>query len=512
MSDLSRVEQLLRNALGEDIYEVTPQSRVEALLVELNELIEGISASVEPEELTPIITAWLAENIHDGAVVDASLSVAGAAAEAQKTGNEISQLKEDLNNYTGKRTYSTADFNSMTENGYYIITTAVKNIANTPVQANNGAMVFVFNSITQGGLYQILFVNNNTIYYRRYWASNWSDWIRIPTTEADKNRYVKAEEINPAFTTISDFNDAEVNSIYSFTDSNRMGQLANMPIVQGGTLFTFNANGSQNSLIKTQMYITSTGAIYIRACWGEWRSWRKALYNEEFDASLIVPSVGLFEKIGVIGDSYASGQVYITGGPVNHYNFSWGQIMARRNGATCVNFSQGGLTTKTWLSSDKGLTLLLSEDAQDLYIIALGINDRTDIRNETYSIGTDADFDLSDYANTPDTFYGNMCKIIGNIQTKAPNSKIILSTMAINASGVYQDINTAIMRCAELASIPVIKQHENAFFTSSFYVNGKVGGHPTAPVYSGMAVAIERMIGKSMIDNYTYFYDYVGQS
>lgn len=42
MSDLSRVEQLLRNALGEDIYEVTPQSRIEALLVELNDLIEGM--------------------------------------------------------------------------------------------------------------------------------------------------------------------------------------------------------------------------------------------------------------------------------------------------------------------------------------------------------------------------------------------------------------------------------------------------------------------------------------
>lgn len=61
MSDLSRVEQLLRNALGEDIYEVTPQSRVEVLLQQLNELIEDIGGgSVDPE----VITAWLAENIH----------------------------------------------------------------------------------------------------------------------------------------------------------------------------------------------------------------------------------------------------------------------------------------------------------------------------------------------------------------------------------------------------------------------------------------------------------------
>ena len=93
MSDLSRVEQLLRNALGEDIYEVTPQSRVEVLLQQLNEYIEGIDGgSVDPE----VITAWLAENIHDGAVVDSSLTIEGAAADSKKTGTEISQIKEDL--------------------------------------------------------------------------------------------------------------------------------------------------------------------------------------------------------------------------------------------------------------------------------------------------------------------------------------------------------------------------------------------------------------------------------
>lgn len=47
MSDLSRVEQLLRNALGEDIYEVTPQSRIEALLVELNDAVESAQEAIE---------------------------------------------------------------------------------------------------------------------------------------------------------------------------------------------------------------------------------------------------------------------------------------------------------------------------------------------------------------------------------------------------------------------------------------------------------------------------------
>ena len=100
MGDISRVEQLLRNVLGEDVYEVTPQSRVEELLQDLNELIEGMGTSVDPTVIEQIVTDWLAENIHDGsaAVVDSSLTIAGAAADAKKTGDEISDLKENLSN------------------------------------------------------------------------------------------------------------------------------------------------------------------------------------------------------------------------------------------------------------------------------------------------------------------------------------------------------------------------------------------------------------------------------
>ena len=98
MSDLSRVEQLLRNALGEDIYEVTPQSRVEALLVELNELIEGMGGSVSPEDVATAVAAYLDEHPISPAniQVDTSLTIAGAAADAKKTGDELSELKSGL--------------------------------------------------------------------------------------------------------------------------------------------------------------------------------------------------------------------------------------------------------------------------------------------------------------------------------------------------------------------------------------------------------------------------------
>ena len=99
MSDLSRVEQLLRNALGEDIYEVTPQSRVETLLVELNELIEGMGGSVSPEDIATAVSVYLDEHLTNptNPPIDTSLTIAEAAADAKKTGDEIGELKSGLN-------------------------------------------------------------------------------------------------------------------------------------------------------------------------------------------------------------------------------------------------------------------------------------------------------------------------------------------------------------------------------------------------------------------------------
>lgn len=116
MSDLSRVEQLLRNALGEDIYEVTPQSRVEALLVELNELIEEMGSSVSPEAIATAVSAYLDEHLTNptNPPVDTSLAIAGAAADAKKTGDEIGTLKEGLREDI-RQSFAYADDATITE-------------------------------------------------------------------------------------------------------------------------------------------------------------------------------------------------------------------------------------------------------------------------------------------------------------------------------------------------------------------------------------------------------------
>ena len=213
----------------------------------------------------------------------------------------------------------------------------------------------------------------------------------------------------------------------------------------------------------------------------------------------ITPSLSMFENFGVVGDSYASGEVAING-YIDYYNVSWGQIIARMCGNKCTNFSAGGLTTRSWLTSPKGKSLLQSSDAQQLYILALGINDYYHL-GESY-LGTP-----DDMISKADTFYGNYATIIELIQAKAPNSKIVISTTSSTAA-VSSKFNTAIINIANAYKIPCIRQDRDVFFKSNFYCNHMVNGHPVAVVYSAMAKALKRLIETAMMDNLDYFTDF----
>ena len=207
--------------------------------------------------------------------------------------------------------------------------------------------------------------------------------------------------------------------------------------------------------------------------------------------------ISMFSSIGVIGDSYASGELAFDGNYVDHYEISWGQILGRKNGINVTNFSKGGLTTQTWLTNEHGLSLLNSSPKCDLYILALGINDYSRGK-ETY-LGT-----TSDISTQGDTFYGNYSKIINAIKSKAPDSKIIISTIAYK-SDLTDKYNDAIRKLATHFNIPVIDQQTEPFFSSDYYLNHMQGGHPTGPVYSGMAKAMQNLIEQSMSDNLSYF-------
>ena len=186
--------------------------------------------------------------------------------------------------------------------------------------------------------------------------------------------------------------------------------------------------------------------------------------------------------------------------------------MARTNGIECTNYSKGGLSTRTWLTSSYGLTKLLSDEAKNLYWLALGINDYYGLGDDY--LGTIDDI-KDDYNDNPDTFYGNYGKIIAQIKNHAPNAKLIIittpwvdKTRAMTTT--QKNYNTAIKEIAEKFEICFIDQNDDNFIGSDLYAKYFVWGHPQAISYAGMAKALERLFNKAVTNYVDYFMSYVG--
>lgn len=227
--------------------------------------------------------------------------------------------------------------------------------------------------------------------------------------------------------------------------------------------------------------------------------------NEKFDL------FRSFNKFGVIGDSLASGEsVGVSGGQaqyVDNYNYSWGQFIAKKYGMTCINFSAGGLTTRSWLTGQLS-RLRNSDNKCNAYIIALGVNDYT--LGSEY-IGTSSDININDFTQNADTFYGNYGKIIGNIKDIQPKAKIFLFTIpdqTPNPTRDYSALNTAIRTIATLFTnvylIDLANDYNN-YYTTGFIYNNMRGGHYNAISYDYMAELLYKWISDYMISHYQDF-------
>lgn len=218
-------------------------------------------------------------------------------------------------------------------------------------------------------------------------------------------------------------------------------------------------------------------------------------------------SFSMFENFGVIGDSFASGVFFDKSENKleNNLNKSWGQILARKSGNICTNFSKGGLYCGEWLTdTDRGLPYLLQESAKELYIIALGINDVSEL-SDTQPLGTIADIN-TDFTQNPNSFYGNYGKIIGNIKQHAPNAKIIITTIPYTGEGAMQ-INNSIVDIAKHYELPCLKLHTNTFFQSSYFWDNMYDNHPKSFMYGAMANEYENMICNDIKVNTSYWGD-----
>jgi len=213
-----------------------------------------------------------------------------------------------------------------------------------------------------------------------------------------------------------------------------------------------------------------------------------------------ITTPAVFERIGVLGDSFSSGGIYSISGATSgaHYGISWVKILGRLLGNNCIPYAKPAVNTEDYLTAPNCLPTLLSDSPCNLYIIMLGINSES-------NLGTIADINDSDYTQNPNSFYGNMGKIYEQVKAHAPNAKFIFVKPPIgNARWA------AIQEIAEHYNCPWIACMNDYFYNTDFYKNNKGEGHPVAVTYAGMALAFNRQISEAIVNNVSYFLDYTG--
>lgn len=390
-----------------------------------------------------------------------------------------------------------------------VVTYAVSDgVQNKPYTSASFFTVFTFgdNSI---GATQLLASQNSSL----YWRASWSD---------GKNSYYGWQNLNPVGNNViitsndqlkspyDDMDTIPVNSTVTYgIDQSKLKHLPeNLPNM-GFTIDTRGC-GKGNITGAVQTLIALSGTMYYRLAWGypaQYQPWYKVQQDTGQTNALDYrsPSLSLFDKFAVIGDSYSAGSMELSDGTwIDSQNNQWGLMLARKYGTNYTSLAKGGASTGTFLYDT--LPKLKASEPQDIYYLILGINDSMDTTKTTgQKLGTPDDMH-DDSSTNPETFYGNYAKIIDAVKAKSPKAKIIMFTIMAHTE-FRQDYNEAIKKIAAHYGIVVADVNQDPLFDSDYYINHMKGGHPTAPLYAAQAEALERVIQKTIADNPDYFSD-----
>lgn len=220
-----------------------------------------------------------------------------------------------------------------------------------------------------------------------------------------------------------------------------------------------------------------------------------------------------FRTISCIGDSLSSGEFESMENGLKGYHdmfeYSWGQYIARDAGCTVFNMSRGGMTAKEFVESFARLNGFYEDKYKSqAYIIALGVNDITQMLNGSLEFGDISDVDLSDCAKNKPTFVGYYAKIIAKFHEIQPKAKFFLMTIPREDQDAkrleLEDRHSKLLH--ELANM-----FENCYvldfrkyapvYDNEFKANFYLGGHLNASGYRLTALMVESYIDYIMRNN-----------
>ena len=494
-------------------------------------IVDGMVSRTSTD--TPIDPGTILPTIDD-LIESINEAVASIPADYSELSDTVDDLVADSIEQFGKRiagqVTDLTDFNDALPNRIYTIT---KNIDNAPPEPWGTLISVNGDTNYTSGKIHLFVAQSGNLYFRMLWGAGSGTWTAWKKAKPDDNEIVTGygKRIEGSVTDLTDFNNALPNRVYTITKN-----IDNAPPEPWGTLISVNGDTNYTSG-KMHLFVAQSGNLYFRMLWGAgsgtWTAWKKASVNSQSNEDYY-SGIEMFEHFGVIGDSFASGVIYIPGETQDreHYSLSWGQILARMTGNDCENYSKGGYNTYAFVNSSDsayntyGLGKVLADiqggDAKGLYLLCLGINDSNNTR--TYGdktgglnyLGSSSDINSSDPSQNANSFWGNYGRIISTIKTASPDSRIVLCTFAriptTATAEAYDEYIEAIQEIAEYFSLPCITLTDDEFFTSSYYLNSMVGSHPTAPQYVGYAKAINRLLSQAIVNNYNYFKEYIGIS
>lgn len=408
-------------------------------------IMELLNAGVSEEQIARAVEKYMKEN-----PADATLSIGGRAADAKATGDAVRQLSEEIAKLQGEE----APVNvTIDMDGVYVQKNGEKGTSKgfamyTPLWLSDGDKIR---------------------FTARGYNGNVSVLSIVPTTG---NRYTSI--IIP---------DDDVEREYSHTAT-----------VSGYYVI------SSNKDANVTCYKTGDPVSEMVAIVGKLQKTVDSLAGNDVFA---------FVKVGVIGDSLASGASNYTDSSgttktADRPAYSWGKYIEREHGIPVTLFSKGGASTRTWLSSDWGKAAMESAEPCDCYIIGLGVNDKS--LGEDY-VGTIDDVIVGNESNNADTFFGNYSKIIAALIEKSPRCKIFCLNLPATQTnpGAY---NYAIISVAQLYSNAyLIDLHSDDYFGGSEYTALWNVAHSTAAGYKAIADHLWKRLNAYMHENLSEFTD-----
>ena len=231
---------------------------------ELNNLIAPL--------LPDLISDWLSKNITTTSpVIDKTLTISGAGADAKVTGENFSLSL--MSSYFVFSKSNLDDLNNAPDNkiGYFNLASSAEKPDNYPLTESGVSTLWTIKQYSSVLKTQFLIHSNGKIRTRQY-TDSWGEWVDAYRDLIQSNYSVLSKN------DLDDINNAPTNSVGYFNVGGTVIKPENYPFEKGGTATLWTIKQKNANLI-TQYFMHITGDLRIRQYTNTWSNWYEFNYD-----------------------------------------------------------------------------------------------------------------------------------------------------------------------------------------------------------------------------------------